>query len=239
MLAIACGGGAHAPSAGSPDAGVDARRLDGGSDALGADGDALRDAAPDAEGASDAASEADAADAPAVYGGNCGDASPETAAPTGACNVTVTSYPDEGHDHVPVGSTVVYCTNPPNSGPHYPIWAHYRSYDVQLPWPYLVHDLEHGAVLLLYKCAGSCPDVVAQLQAIIDARPVDPLCDVEAGVSRRLILEPAADLDVPIAVVAWQWIYEASCVDAASINAFVEAHYAQAAENVCADGYYP
>jgi hypothetical protein len=182
--------------------------------------------------------DADAADA-VVYGGMCTDAAAEASAPSGSCNAVVQSFPDDGHAHVADGSPVAYCTMPPSSGTHYGDWARYRTYDTPVPWGYLVHDMEHGAVIVLYKCAGSCPAVAAQLQAVIDARPVDALCDPDAGVSRRVILAPAPDLDVPIAAAAWQWTYKASCVDAASLGAFIDAHYAMAAENFCGDGAYP
>jgi hypothetical protein len=190
------------------------------------------------DGGADVADAPDAPDA-VVYGGMCSDAAAEAGAPSGSCNAVVQSFPDDGHAHVEVGSSVTYCTMPPNSGPHYGLWARYRTYDTPVPWPYLVHDMEHGAVLVLYKCAGSCPAVAAQLQAVIDARPVDALCDPDAGVSRRVILAPAPDLDVPIAAAAWQWTYKASCVDAASLGAFIDAHYAMASENFCGDGQYP
>ncbi len=203
-------------------------------DALAVDDGAL-EAAIDAGGDADAADAADAV----IYGGMCGDAGTEAGAPTGSCGAVVQTFPDEGHTHVDVGSTVAYCTMPPNSGPHFVLWAHYLTYDTPVPWSYLVHDMEHGAVLVLYKCAGSCPAVAAQLQAVIDARPVDPLCDPDAGISRRVILAPAPDLDVPVAAAAWQWTYKASCVDAASLGAFIDAHYAMAAENFCGDGQYP
>ena len=42
-----------------------------------------------------------------------------------------------------------------------------------------------------------------------------------------------------VAAAAWQWTYKASCVDAASLGAFIDAHYAMAAENFCGDGQYP
>jgi hypothetical protein len=55
--------------------------------------------------------------------------------------------------HVPIGSQVEYDSNPPSSGPHYPIWAAFRVYTSPVPRPYYVHDLEHGAVVLVYNCA--------------------------------------------------------------------------------------
>jgi hypothetical protein len=41
-------------------------------------------------------------------------------------------------------------TDPPTSGPHYPIPAVYGEYDTPLKTTQLVHNLEHGAVFVLY-----------------------------------------------------------------------------------------
>ena len=42
----------------------------------------------------------------------------------------------------------MYDSNPPSSGPHYPIWADFKEYATPVPDGYLVHAEEHGAVLL-------------------------------------------------------------------------------------------
>lgn len=243
----ACGGKSDdAPVDGAPST------TDGGGDAdADADADARHDALSDASGdtaIADASSEiGDAGDAAA-------DSPPETGADGdadagclpalttenvgGACGVVVQSWTDEGHTHVDVGTDVAYCTNPPSSGSHYPIWAAYKTYDQPVRKEYLVHDLEHGAVVIHYRCAsGSCPTVQSQITAITDARPVDPTCT--APVQRRIIVVPDPDLDVAIGAAAWGWTYRASCVDPASLNAFLDAHYAHATEDLCADGIDP
>ena len=184
-----------------------------------------------------------------------GDASPPTAGGAcncprlsqtevgGSCNVVVANWPDEGHSHFDPGTPVVYCTKPPSSGVHYGIWASYKTYSKPVPAGYLVHDLEHGAVVLWYKCASSCPDVERKLQAVIDALPVDLHCfDPDAGlagVKRRLILLPDPSLDIDVAVSAWQWTYRATCVDPTSLTAFINTHYNHAAEDECGDGIDP
>jgi hypothetical protein len=54
--------------------------------------------------------------------------------------------------HVPEGTPLAYDSNPPSSGSHYPRWADYEEYTAPVPDGYLVHAIEHGGVLLLYKC---------------------------------------------------------------------------------------
>ena len=161
--------------------------------------------------------------------------------------------------HVAIGTPVDYDSNPPSSGPHYPIWAAYQAYVVPLDRRYYVHNLEHGAVDLLYNCnvsadggtevedadvadqdagsLGPCPAVAAQLQAIIDAFPNDPNCDPSSGQPRvRFVLTPDPLLDVPVAAAAWGWTYKAQCVDPATLTQFAKAHYDQGPEEICANG---
>jgi hypothetical protein len=171
---------------------------------------------------------------------------PLTTSTLATCGVTVQSWkiqsaPDGGFvDHVGFDTTVLYCTTPPSSGPHYPVWAAFRSYSSPVPHENLVHDLEHGAVIVLYKCpdatSGSCASTAAALQAIIDARPIDPECDSDAGVKRRVILSPDPTLDVAVGAAAWGWTYRATCVDATSLGAFIDVHYGAGPEDFCTDG---
>ena len=209
-----------APAEVDPDVGTDGA-ADGVSDGV-------------ADGATDAGADADAV----TLVDECGPAL-TTATASGVCPATVQSWPSEGGGHVDPSTTIVYCTTPPNSGPHYPIWAAFRSYDRPIAAGYLGHDLEHGAVVVHYRCATSCPDIAAQLQAIIDKRPVDPACNAEAGVLRRVILVPDPALDVLVGVGAWGWTYRADCVDEPSLGAFIDLHYAGGPENFCADGVVP
>jgi hypothetical protein len=201
--------------------------------------DATVDATVDNGDSTDETDAADAIDAPEVLEvfDECG--TPLTTDNLPVCNAVIQSWADEGHLHYPIGTDIHYCTNPPNSGPHYPIWAAFITWPTPLPQPYLVHDMEHGAVELRYNCPTGCDEIVAQLQAIADAQPDDPICDVEAGVHHRIIIIPDPDLDVPIAATAWSWTYKATCLDVPSITMFLQAHYGQGAEDLCVEGFSP
>ncbi len=155
----------------------------------------------------------------------------------GTCDAVVAQWPDEGHTHFDPGTPIVYCTKPPSSGFHYWIWGAYKTYPRPVPAGFLVHSLEHGAVVVSYKCASSCPEVEKKLQAVIDALPVDKTC-VEP-IKRRVILVPDPTLDTEVAAAAWQWTYRATCVDPATLTKFVNEHYNRAAEDTCADGIDP
>jgi hypothetical protein len=152
------------------------------------------------------------------------------------CLVTVETPPLLDSPHVSDGVPVQYSSNPPSSGPHYNVWAAFQEYDKPIDRRYLVHSMEHGAVVVFYKCAGpgTCPEVAAAREAAA-ALPNDPMCAGEAS-RVRVIIVPDPQIDVPLAAAAWGWVYKAACVDAPTLKQFVREHYAQAPENFCTAG---
>jgi hypothetical protein len=239
--AQACGH-AHRSKAGAADGGspegdlVDAA-IDGAADSsTGGDLDASGDegAADDGGLAGDVASDGPPGDGPddaelPIDGSVLLDA---------GCRVEIDRPAPLPGSHVPVGTVVQWNSNPPSSGPHFPIWAAFKAYDVAVPRGYYVHDLEHGAVVLLSNCGDAgCPDVVAALQAASDALPDDPSCtSLGEGVRVRTVITPDPLLDVPVAAAAWGWVYKAECVDLPSLRDFVLAHYGQGPEALCNNG---
>jgi hypothetical protein len=152
-----------------------------------------------------------------------------------ACTVTeTTDIPVSSAAHVAVCTAVSYATNPPSGGSHWPVWAAFRKYDTPVPAEMLVHDLEHGSVALLYRCADPCPEVVAALDAVFDAI-TDDGCPA-GGPASRMVRAPDPDLPTPIAAAAWGATYTATCIDHDSLLAFTKAHYRKAPEDTCADG---
>lgn len=172
-----------------------------------------------------------------IGGGGDDAAAPDTSIQLDAsCAVTVDSPPLLPASHVAIGTVVAYDSNPPSSGPHYPIWAAYQAYATPVPRSYYVHDLEHGAIVLLYNCASrdACPGTAAALEAIPAQLATDPLCDPSVRV--RTVVTPDPLLDVPVAAAAWGHTYKADCVDVPTLLAFARAHYAQGPENICGNG---
>jgi hypothetical protein len=91
-----------------------------------------------------------------------------------------------------------------------------------LPACNFVHNLEHGAIALLYNCAQGCPAIVASLQAIIDDPPRDPDC-----AASRLLLTAYSEMQPRVAAAAWGYTWTSDCLDTAaeeSLRAFIEAH---------------
>lgn len=59
---------------------------------------------------------------------------------------------DLGRNHVTDIAGVDYNSNPPTSGPHFPVWAKPGVYDRLISDGYLIHSLEHGYIVISYDC---------------------------------------------------------------------------------------
>lgn len=155
--------------------------------------------------------------------------------PDASCPVVIETPEPLASPHVPEGDPIQYNSNPPATGPHYPVWANFQEYGQPVARGYLVHSMEHGAVLLLYKCEGAaCDPIVSELRKVRDAIATDPSCDPSIRV--RVIIAPDPELASPVAAAAWGWIYNAQCVDVPTLTQFVRDRYAKGPENFCTAG---
>jgi hypothetical protein len=152
----------------------------------------------------------------------------------GACAEQLLAFPSPSAQHVAVCSTITYPMNPPVYGDHYPVWAAYKSYSFPVPLGFLVHNLEHGAVVLLYNCPQGCADEVASAQAFLDALPLDPRCTAE--VKHQTILSPDPTLPARWAAVAWGHSLTADCFDSHTFRSFYDAKVGHGPEDICGDG---
>lgn len=158
------------------------------------------------------------------------------------CKVTITTnLPVQGASHHPVCTELSYATNPPSSGDHWSMWAEFRTYATPVPREMYVHNLEHGGIVMAYKCDGLCLDIAQAYENAADAHGVDPLCAASStGAERsRIIITPDPELGEPIGLAAWRATYVATCIDPPSILEFVDAHYAKGPENTCSEGKDP
>jgi hypothetical protein len=154
--------------------------------------------------------------------------------PMGECGAVETSYENGSGSHLSECSDIEYPMSPPVFGDHYPSWAAFQTYDFPVPLGYLVHSLEHGAVVFFYDCPDGCADEVSEVQTFIDELPADPLC--AAAVKRRVILVPSPGLGTRWAAAAWGYSVRAACFDRAIFQQFYDAHVAQGPENLCNQG---
>ena len=137
---------------------------------------------------------------------------------TGSCTMTESAVANEGWVHVAEGSGVTYRSNPPASGPHYPVWARYQAYTTAVARPYWVHNLEHGAIVLAHRPDAS-PALISTLTDTFRSLPNDSQCG-----HARALLTPDPLLTRPVAVIAANFVLEGDCVSPARILQFTLAH---------------
>lgn len=160
----------------------------------------------------------------------------------GQCAVTAEAAALEPPNHAEVGTQVTWGSNPPSSGAHYPVWAAYQEFATPVPRGFYVHNLEHGAVVLLYNCAhveggeagSACETIRQALRQASASLPDDPKCATPVRV--RTVITPDPLIPTTIAATAWGFVYRAECIDLPSLQAFVAAHYAKGRENICTNG---
>jgi hypothetical protein len=70
---------------------------------------------------------------------------------------------------------------------------------------------------------------------MLDGMQPDPFC-AGTGVTRRTLMTPDPNLDVPFAASAWTWTLRADCFDPVAFGAFANAHYDMGPEEVCGQG---
>lgn len=167
---------------------------------------------------------------PSGGGGSGGSGIPPSSGPQGT---VVTQVSNEGWLHVFEGTAVTYQNNPPASGPHYPVWLRYEEFTTALSRGYWVHNLEHGAIVFLYR-PDAPPAVVAALRDVYRALPPDATCG-----HRLAVMLPDPLMPRPVAAVAADWVLQADGVDAPTINAFVTARRGRGPERVCDPGARP
>jgi hypothetical protein len=146
---------------------------------------------------------------------------PATQPPTGYIQ------PDMGHTHVDPGTRITYTWCPPASGKHYnvtglgPIPARvYGPDEATIPQGW-VHNMEHGALVLLYKCPGpSCDDAgQAALEALRARWPLSPICKFPPDTVGPVITR-FDDMPYPYAAVVWDAVLPMQTLDEKALFQF-------------------
>lgn len=150
--------------------------------------------------------------------------------------VETTGIPVKSAMHLPVCTSIKYGTNPPSGGDHWPVWAEYTEYTTPVPREMYTHNLEHGGVVITYRCKDPCPDIKAALEGAFKGA-TDPFCVVNGPVSTRVVLTPDPDIPTPIAASAWGATYTATCIDIPSLGDFIAKRVGHGTEPLCGDGY--
>ena len=135
--------------------------------------------------------------------------------------------PDRGQGHVDVGKAIQYAEYPPTSGQHWPVVAKWGVvYPEALPDEVYVHNLEHGGIVLLYKCATPCPEVVPQLTELLGSLPKS-----KYGYP-KVVISPNSRIKTRFALLAWTRLDEFDKLDRDRVVRFVQAWQDKGPEDV-------
>ena len=147
---------------------------------------------------------------------------------------------DLGREHFDIGTTFEYNSNPPTSGNHYADWTKAGAFDTIKDDRNLLHSLEHGYIIMTYKCPGVGASIFSSpTEATASAQTKEGECKqrfdqlkpiYEAKGQRKLIVVPREDLDTNYAVTAWTRIDKFNDFDKKRIEQFIDAYKNQGPE---------
>ena len=154
-----------------------------------------------------------------LFGSNSPSADPGT----GRGNFVEETMPP---NHILVGSPrPEYGTNLPTSGPHYDTPAPWAVYNTQLQDETLVHNMEHGGVIVHHNLSND--DQITAIQTMVTEQPSFPGC---------FIMQPNDTIAQGVVVLtAWRWIEEFAAADTTGMAEFIDDHVNQGSEFFGAD----
>lgn len=126
----------------------------------------------------------------------------------------VQSFEPEGIDHIPLGRTATYRTDPPASGPHYDLVAQPGLYTDRAPSPgFLVHNLEHGHVVIYYSRSRLTGPARRYLEALTRRYQ---------GAWDAVLAVPRDDDRYELILTAWRHIQRLPAFDQSAVDAFLD-----------------
>jgi hypothetical protein len=140
----------------------------------------------------------------------------------GEAGAVGTRMPDEGAGHVPQTTVPSYKSVPATSGPHWNLGdgiapINWGVYPTPVAEPAVVHNLEHGGVVIWYQKTATQDDINKLTQWTQQALN---------GTSYKVVLSPwdGQDFGHPIAVTAWDWLLYLDSADIDQIQKFQDSH---------------
>jgi len=143
------------------------------------------------------------------------------------------TQPDDGQTHIEDGISCrtpdapcgadPYSSLPATSGPHWNTPAAWGAYSTPQNESQLIHNLEHGGVVIWYDAEALDAAQVTELTSYVEGQ-------VASGISGRFkfIVSPWAGsepLGGPVAVTSWRHILTLDAFDMSAIRAFADANY--------------
>lgn len=145
--------------------------------------------------------------------------------PAGADSLPGVAVPSEGQNHVQEGQPITYKNYPPSSGTHYASTAEYGFSEKEIPEGKLVHDLEHGAIVLYYE-----PNL--PIEGLASLRDAATRLPTEKHGEVKIVITPYSKLQTPLAIAAWGRIETSQQFDYEELLAFYNALVDQGPEDV-------
>ena len=154
-----------------------------------------------------------------------GDGEQSSTATFSACPTR--QFPEQQPNHIealPAGYE--YNSFPPTSGAHHPVPAIWGSYTEQVPSLNLVHNLEHGGVVVQYGSAISA-EARAELEEWYRDDP------------NGIVVAPLPELEDEVTATAWRWRMTCTGFDERALTQFREEFRAQGPERFPLDALTP
>ena len=143
-----------------------------------------------------------------------------------------TTTPNDGGGHVEDGTTcrapgapcgIAYSSLPATSGPHWNTPANWGVYSTPQNESQLLHNLEHGGIVIWYDPDALTEEQVAELDSYVESQ-------VATGIGGRFkfVVSPWGGdepLGGPVAVTAWRHLLTLEEFDMDAIRAFADANY--------------
>ena len=132
---------------------------------------------------------------------------------------------DDGRGHIADGvAGGPYSSTPATSGTHWATPTNWGIYSTALPEELVLHNLEHGGLVIWYQPTGLADGDLAALTAYVQTQV--------ASERFKVILTPwgGSDFGHPIAVTSWNWLLYLDTADIDQIRAFLDDHYGDAPE---------
>jgi hypothetical protein len=131
----------------------------------------------------------------------------------------VQEFDEVSREHIEVGAQHEdYNSSPPTSGPHYGLPADGGFYPSPLPAEQLVHNLEHGQIVIWYRPDAS-EATVEGLQALVEGTNQRAR---DSGTLEPLLAAPYDDIEGDFDYVVTAWRHSQSCLEysRAAIDSF-------------------
>ena len=147
-------------------------------------------------------------------------AAPAETAAAAPAGCTAEEFEDQGADHVtepPPGFE--YNSFPPTSGPHGPAPAVWNLYVNPVPQLALIHNLEHGGV-------------VVQIGQAVPQETLKAIIDWYVGSPAGIVVAPLPELGGDVALTAWRYLLTCDGFDEAAFTSFRDDHRFKGPERI-------